>query len=528
MDVAPDELTATRRRVLLAESDPGVRATLSRWLSEHGYDVIEARDGTQVIDLYQATAPDVVVLDRQLDGRDGYSVCQEIQRLEEAGLVPVLLTGASATEDELEAAFRAGAQDFLKKPLMADELCARVEHALHSSSLRRELWQQNMALESEVDERQRELQRTNRQLKIQLLSQQTLFDLSQQLNSSIDIDEQINMLLLTVMGQLGVDMAALFTMGSDESNIALHAAKGVHPEGISKVLLHEERPFLHYIEAHREPTMLRDLPLGVSTGPHLTRLIELGLVCGCPIQATGSLSGLLVLGAKINGRPMTSQDFAMLASLATSAGIAMEKADLFRKLQETYLATIQSLMAAMEARDTYTRGHTARVARYSLAIGREMHFSKEALQDLKFGSTLHDIGKIGILDQILNKPSQLTEHETEVMRQHPELGDRILRKIEFLRNARTIVRHHHERIDGKGYPDGLRGEEISLGARIVAVADSFDAMTSKRTYSEGMGLEDAIVNLADKINAQFDPDVVEVFTRLLRTGGVPVPTWMKP
>lgn len=416
------ELDAVRKRILLAESDPVMRAALSTWLTAHGYDVIEARDGNQVLELYHSTLPDAVLLDSSLGGRDGYTLCRDIQRLEEGGLVPVLFTGATENEDILEAAFRAGAQDFLKKPLTSEELCARVDHALHSSRLRRRLWEQNLALETELTAGQRELQRTNRQLKLQLLSQQTLFDLSQQLNSSIDIDEQINTLLLTVMGQLGVSMAALFTVGAEDTVIRLHAAKGVQHEGISHVLLSDEVGFLRYIEVHREPTMLRDLPLGVRTGPQLTHLVELGFVCGCPIQATGSLTGLLLLGARLNGRPITAADFQMLASVASSAGIAMEKADLFRRLQETYLATIQSLMAAMEARDTYTRGHTARVARYSMTIGREMHFSKEALQDLKFGSTLHDIGKIGILDQILNKPGQLTEHEIEIMKQHPELG----------------------------------------------------------------------------------------------------------
>ena len=205
----------------------------------------------------------------------------------------------------------------------------------------------------------------------------------------------------------------------------------------------------------------------------------------------------------------------------------MEKADLFKKLQESYVATIQSLMSAMEAKDTYTRGHTARVSRYSLAIGAAMGFSRDALDDLRFGATLHDIGKIGIHEAILNKPAGLTDDEYEIMREHPVMGDRILRKIPFLQNARRIVRHHHERYDGQGYPDGLRGESIALGARIVAVADAFDAMTSKRAYNEALGLDEAMHNLTSKSHTQFCPDVVQIFVRLLQDDIVPRPSWMR-
>ena len=167
------------------------------------------------------------------------------------------------------------------------------------------------------------------------------------------------------------------------------------------------------------------------------------------------------------------------------------------------------------------------MARYALSIGKALGFNREAMEDLRFGSVLHDIGKIGIHESILNKPGFLDDEELVIMREHPALGDRILRKIEFLDAARKMVRHHHERWDGTGYPDQLKASEISLGARIVAVADSFDAMTSKRTYSAGMGLEDSIGALVDNSGSQFDGDVVKIFVRLLKNGSVALPTWLK-
>lgn len=493
--------SAPPKRVLLAETDAAARTAMAEWLIAQGYEVLAARDGLHALTLYQQNDLDVVLLDRDLPGHSAFDICREIQEHQEHASLPIILTGMVDGEDEYVEAFQAGAQDYLKKPLRCEELCARVEHALSSSQLRRELAQRNLALSSELSAGQDELQQMNRKLKLQLLNQRALFDVSQQLNSSIDADEQINILLLTVMGQLGVDMATIFTADGDSDYIGLHSAKGVDPSGITSVALHEEEAFLRYLQANPTATMLRDLPLGVNTGTHLKRLLQLGFVAGCPIHIGPRLAGVLVLGPKMNGRPMGEHDFVLLASIAVSAGIAMEKADLFRKLQESYVTTIQSLMSAMEAKDTYTRGHTARVSRYALAIAEAMGFNKEAMEDVRFGATLHDIGKIGIHEEILNKPGQLSEAERALMNEHPSTGDRILRKINFLKNARKMVRHHHERWDGQGYPDGLHSEEISIGARIVAVADAFDAMTSQRTYSSGMGLEDAIYNLTSKTHS---------------------------
>src|SRR5918997_2125398 len=153
--------------------------------------------------------------------------------------------------------------------------------------------------------------------------------------------------------------------------------------------------------------------------------------------------------------------------------------------------TLKALTAALETRDAETRGHSERVVSFTLRLGREMGLDAEETRSLEFGSLLHDIGKIGVPDAILRKPSRLTEEEWARMREHPLHGQRILRGIEFLEGAARVVAEHHERWDGSGYPLGLRGEEIDLGARIFAVADAFDAMTSDRFYRAGKPYEAA-------------------------------------
>src|SRR6476620_1681199 len=183
-------------------------------------------------------------------------------------------------------------------------------------------------------------------------------------------------------------------------------------------------------------------------------------------------------------------------------------------LEEAYRSTLKALTTALETRDQETHGHSERVVSYSLRLGREYGLNREQMKALEFGSLLHDIGKIGVPDLILRKPAKLTEEEWVVMREHPMHGQQILRGIEFLQGASRVVAQHHEKWDGSGYPLGLQKEEIDICARIFAVADAFDAITSDRVYRRGKSYEAASQELDDWAGKQFDPKVVEAFHRV--------------
>ena len=185
-------------------------------------------------------------------------------------------------------------------------------------------------------------------------------------------------------------------------------------------------------------------------------------------------------------------------------------------LEGAYRSTLKALTAALETRDSETHGHSERVVSYSLRLGREYGLNAEQMKALEFGSLLHDIGKIGVPDSILRKPAKLTEEEWVRMREHPMHGQQILRGIEFLQGAARVVAQHHEKWDGTGYPLGLRTEEIDINARIFAVADAFDAITSDRVYRRGKSYEAAAQELDDWAGRQFDPKVVEAFHRVPR------------
>ncbi|MGH9944857.1 MAG: HD domain-containing phosphohydrolase [Pyrinomonadaceae bacterium] len=187
-----------------------------------------------------------------------------------------------------------------------------------------------------------------------------------------------------------------------------------------------------------------------------------------------------------------------------------------RSLEDAYRTTLKALAAALETRDHETSGHSERVVSFSLRLGRELGLDAEQLRGLEFGSLLHDIGKIGVPDAILHKPAKLDEAEWVRMRKHPALGQQILRGIKFLEGAARVVGQHHEKWDGSGYPLGLRGDEIDLNARIFAVADAFDAITSDRVYRRGRPYEVALQELDDFSDTQFDPAVVAAFRRVPR------------
>jgi len=189
---------------------------------------------------------------------------------------------------------------------------------------------------------------------------------------------------------------------------------------------------------------------------------------------------------------------------------------LYTDMREVHFNTVRALTSAIDASDPYTRGHSERVTYYAVAIARAMRLSERRIQAIEYAGFLHDMGKIGIHHDILTKPGALTEDEWVSMRSHPEIGARIVSDLDFLRGAREVVLYHHERYDGRGYPEGLAGEQIPLEARIAKVADAFDAMMSNRPYRASLGLERAIEELELGRGTEFDPTVVDAFVKLVR------------
>lgn len=188
---------------------------------------------------------------------------------------------------------------------------------------------------------------------------------------------------------------------------------------------------------------------------------------------------------------------------------------LYTNMKESYMDTVKALSMAVEAKDRYTEGHSARVVNYAEKIGIAMMFSESHLENLKIASLLHDIGKIGIPEAILNKPGSLSDEEYDVIKSHPVIGANIIKDVNFLKGVVDIVKYHHEHYDGSGYPEGLKGDKIPLDAAIISVADAYDAMCSDRPYRKAMPKEKAMSILREEKGKQFNPKVVDVFLKIL-------------
>ena len=216
-----------------------------------------------------------------------------------------------------------------------------------------------------------------------------------------------------------------------------------------------------------------------------------------------------------SGREMETEERRLLETLAMQAAVAIENARLFEETQKTYYETLKSLATALEARDAYTQGHSERVAGLSIEIAKKMEIPEEERKEIYSVALLHDIGKIGVRDEILLKPDALTADEWKIIQGHPVFGDAILTPLKFLSKVAGMVKHHHERWDGAGYPSKLKGEEIPIASRIVAAADTFDALTSDRPYRDRKTKEEAVSIIKAEAGKQFDPRIVDALLKAI-------------
>ena len=244
--------------------------------------------------------------------------------------------------------------------------------------------------------------------------------------------------------------------------------------------------------------------------------MNLRSVMCAPLINKGAVLGVIYVDNREKPDNFDEDDTALLSALASQSAVAIDNSRLYENIQQAYHEVILALMNTVEAKDEYTRGHSQRVSRGALGIAREMGLSEEESKKIQTAAELHDIGKIGVRDLIIGKESSLSTMEFDLMKDHVVTGENIIRPIEYLRFAGPMIRHHHERYDGGGYPDGLKGDGIPLGARIIGVIDAFDAMTTKRPYNEPLSFEEALEEFETLKGKQFDPDVVDALVRFIK------------
>lgn len=338
---------------------------------------------------------------------------------------------------------------------------------------------------------------------------EALYKLGRILNSSLSLDQILPQALTQTLDLLQAKTASVMLLDEKGEELSIRLAHGLSDDIVLRTKVRLGERVSGRVAASGEPVLIR----GQEGDDNDSSLCV-------PLLANRQVLGVLNIRTKIDGSDFTQQDLDLAIQLANIAAAAIENAALHDQLQSLFLSTVSALANSIDARDPYTKGHSERVTAYAVMIAEELNLGAEDLELLRYAGLLHDIGKIRIRDHILHKPGRLTDQEFSEMKKHPEYGVEIMQPVNAFRHILPAMLYHHERFDGRGYPHGLAGEEIPLTARILCVADCFDAMTSDRPYRKGMPVADAVAELARNKKTQFDPQLVDIFLRVVEQGRV--------
>lgn len=358
--------------------------------------------------------------------------------------------------------------------------------------------------------------------KIKIKKLLTMEEVGRILNSTLDEKEIRRRAMDAVTRLMDAETGSLLLIDHERGELFFEVALGKKGRVVSEMRLKIGEGIAGWVAKTGKPVISNDVekdPRHLKRVDARSRFRTRNMIC-TPVRVKGKVIGVLQAINKKRGGIFTKWDLNEFNTLANQVAIAIENANLYRELKDTFISTAGALSDTIEARDAYTGGHTKRVLEYSRLIGEELSLKEGELENLKLAAILHDIGKIGVEDSILRKEGKLTEEEEKAMRMHTIIGPRIVENVKQLKLIAPGIRHHHETYDGKGYPDLLKGREIPIIARIISVADTFDAMTTDRPYRKGLPVEVALRELKDHAGIQFDTRAVDAFIRAFDAGKV--------
>ena len=475
------------RHLLIVDDEKTLCGLLGKYLSTLGYKVSQAFNGEQAMSILQSQSIDLVISDIEMPGISGVDLLKWMQKSNFN--MPVLITTGHPTLDSAIGALKCGALDYFTKPFHLDEIAEKVSRALKEKRLEEE----NLVLSKLV----------------------SLHDITKTLASMESASGLIKKLLEFSLSMVKADSGAVF-LTDGKSRFAVSQTAGAFID----YRFWRSKSFTSacgWVKANHKALIIgseqRERPAGLEKIPD-------GLRCcmALPLSANDKFLGTLLLVRKSGQSSFSNLDLQIVNALTMQASIFIENIKLYENIRNNYLSTIRAFAHAVEAKDEYTHGHSENVMKYTVALGKRMGISEQELEHIKYAGLLHDIGKIGIRESILNKPGKLSDEEYGEIKKHPELGARILSNIPFLSPLGALVQHHHEFYNGKGYPFGLAGEEIPIGARMLSVSDTYEAMTSDRPYRKAMPQETAFKILREERGKQFDPAIVDVFLEVMKGG----------
>ncbi len=455
----------------MVDDEVGIRDLVSRILEREGYDVSLASDGREGIDKLGNDTFDLILLDIQMPLINGFDFISAV-REKDKDIPVVVMTGFGTVENAVKA-LKSGASDFIVKPFDIQNFLQTVKNNLEVGKPSGEISKLKMV--------------------------EAILELNRIIVSLTNLDSLIEKVVAIIHNIFQPESAAVYF--KEDGNFILR--KRFPRDGRGKKLpVSYEHGEMQDIFANRKSRI---------TGTETETVI-------IPLFGKEKEIGFISIIFPEN-KKIKEEEIKFLEVFATQVGIGVENATLFEVVKNSYLNSIRSLVNSLETRDTYTKGHSEQVAYYSVVIGKQLGFSGRDIEILRNASYLHDLGKVGIRDVVLLKPGPLNEEEMSIIKQHPEMTVRILEPLGLREGEIDACLYHHERIDGKGYPKGLKGEDIPIFAKILAVADAYSAMTSERPYRKRMMKEEAVSELKRWAGIQFDSGIVNIFVKLLEEKG---------
>jgi response regulator RpfG family c-di-GMP phosphodiesterase len=458
--------------VLIVDDERGIREILSDFLELEGYSVVTAGDGVEALEVLSSEPVDLVLTDMKMPRMGGIELLEQI-RDEHPRLVTLLMTGYGTVETAIEA-MKAGAFDYVLKPFRVEDVVHTVGRALDQKRIKTE--------------------------NIELRAALSLYRLAARLGDTVELAPTLDLVVETVREQTGADQVGVMLFPDEDTAWAGASAGPREP----------------ITEADLTPAGRRVKSATRAEGPAVSGYLTVGprtsgvnALLMTPLVSKGRRLGLLV--ALRATHPFNEGDRKLMTIIADRAAVAVQNAQLYETLESTFVHTIEAFVTALEEKDRYTAGHSERVAEFAQVTAEAMGLPAAEVELIYQGGRLHDIGKLTLRPEDLNKPAALTNEEYERFKAHPQFGEDLMAPIPAFRPILAAMGGHHERWDGKGYPRGIAGETIPLIARIIAVADTYDAMTSHRAYRSALKHSIAVGELATCAGTQFDPEVVDAF-----------------
>ncbi|MBI4956393.1 MAG: response regulator [Myxococcales bacterium] len=465
-----------RARLLVVDDEESIRDMLAEFLTLEGYLVRTAPDGLDALRLLAVTPAEVVLTDLKMPRMGGIELLDELRRTAPRTLA-IIMTGFGTVETAIHAMKR-GAYDYILKPFKLGEVLHVIQRALDKKRMEAE--------------------------NIRLREALSLYKVSEAISGSLSLDQVMDTVVTACLQELKADFVSAWLEDGEGGLFERERRLSDDPRAAELGAL-EPRTVLRRLQSD-EPVLLR----GEAVGP----LFAEGSVAlpssfaAVPLRVNSRTIGFIA-AASAQGELEEGQR-KVLSIIAARAAAAIENARLFGDLQATFQQTIQGLASAIDKMDRYTAGHSGRVASYAVYLATRLGLPPEEIEVVRQSALMHDIGKIGCVLN-LNKPGKLTADEYEVFKRHPGFGKDILDPIRFLHPLIPGVHLHHERFDGRGYPLRLEGRNIPLIARIISVADTYDAMTSDRSYRRALPHEVAVAEITRCSGTQFDPDMAGLF-----------------